>query len=325
MGAGSDPAPASRRGRVLTVVARSRFALLGVLAALLSLATAGVAAAHGSGLASEPYLPRVLALDPPVAGVSVAVVEGGARLALTNATASTVEVVPAGERGEEPVVAPGGSAHWADLRVATTTSGGPVAWTVPLLVDGEPVALRGETVWPPEPATGGWWALTAALAIGSTLFGAVAVRRRWAELGVAGLGLVAVAAHLVHVLGSAGVPVDLPYWPTVFGTAGIGIGAWAAAVAGAVLTVVGTRWGTLLTGIGGTVLALLTVSDTDSFADAVLPYSWDPTLDRVATATTVGLGLGLLLTGFAVLRAMTPDHVPDVPDAPDDVPLEEAR
>jgi hypothetical protein len=305
----------------------TRFALVAALTALLAVTMASPAAAHGSGLASEPHLPRVLGLDPPVPGLAVTVVEGGARLALVNDTAATVEVVPAAERREEPVVAAGGSAHWADGRVATTTTGGPVAWTVPLRVDGEPVALRGETVWPPAPATAGWWALTAALAVGATLLGARAVRRRWAELAVACLGLLAVAAHLVHVLGSAGVPVDLPYWPTVFGTAGIGIGAWAAAVAGAALTVAGTRWGTLLTGIGGTVLALLTVSDTDSFADAVLPYSWDPTLDRVATAATVGLGVGLLVTGFAVLRAMTPDTVPDddTPGAHADHVPEEAR
>lgn len=288
-----------------------RFALLAVLTALLAVVTAGTATAHGSGLASEPHLPRVLGLDPPVPGLVVRVVEGGARLALVNDTAATVEVVPVADRGEEPVVPPGGSAHWADPRVATSPSGAPVAWTIPLSVDGEPVALRGETIWPPAPATAGWWGLTAALAVGAALLGARAVRRRWAELAVAGLGLLAVAAHLVHVLGSAGVPVDLPYWPTVFGTAGIGIGAWAAAVVGAALTVAGTRWGTLLTGIGGTVLALLTVSDTDSFADAVLPYAWDPTLDRIATAGTVGLGVGLLLTGFAALRAMTPDTLPD--------------
>jgi hypothetical protein len=293
--------------------------LTALLTALLSLAGAGVAAAHGSGLSSEPHLPRVLGLDPPVPGLAVTVVEGGARLAVVNGTASTVEVVPAQERGEEPVVPPGGTAHWADPRVATAAA----TWEIPLRVGGEPVVLRGETVLPPAPATAGWWALTLALAVGSALVGARSVRRRWAELAVAGLGLVAVAAHLVHVLGSAGVPVDLPYWPTVFGTAGIGIGSWVLAVAGAVLTVLGTRWGSLLTGIAGTVLALLTVSDTDSFADAVLPYAWDPTLDRLATAATVGIGVGLLLTGFAVLRAMTPE-TPETPDTPDPV-AEEAR
>jgi len=276
---------------------------------LLSLATAAPALAHSGGLASEPYLPRVLALDPPVPGLSVAVVEGGARLALVNDTALAVDVLPAGPaRVEEPVVAPGGRGHWADRRVATEAA----TWSVPLLVGGEPVTVRGETVVPPPPATAGWWALAAALAVSTALLGALAVRRPAVAGVVSVVGLAAVAAHLVHVLGSASVPVDLPYWPTVFGTAGIGIGAWVAAPAGAVLTALGTRWGLLLTGLGGAVLALVTVSDTDSFADAVLPYAWDPTLDRVATAVTVGVGFGLFLTGFAVLRAMTPDTVADL-------------
>jgi hypothetical protein len=139
----------------------------------------------------------------------------------------------------------------------------------------------------------------------------VAVRRRAAALAVAALGLGAVAAHLVHVLGSAVVPVDLPYWPTVFGTAGIGLGAWVAVPVGAVLVLARQQWGLLLTALGGAVLALVTVFDTGSFAEAVLPYGWDPTLDRVATTVTVGVGFGLFLTGFAVLRAMTPDTIHD--------------
>ncbi|GAA4547528.1 hypothetical protein [Pseudonocardia xishanensis] len=287
---------------------------------LLSLGSAGVAAAHSGGLASEPYLPRVLAVDPPVPGLSVAVVEGGARLALANDTALPVEVLPAGpQRAEEPVVEPGGRGHWADPRVATEAA----TWSVPLRVGDQQVTVRGETIVPPAPATAGWWALTAGLALGTALVGAVSVRRRAVEAVVAVLGLGAVAAHLVHVLGSASVPVDLPYWPTVLGTAGIGIGAWVAALTGAVLTAVGTRWGLLLTGIGGAVLALVTVSDTDSFADAVLPYAWDPTLDRVATAVTVGVGVGLFLTGFAALRAMTPDTLPGTETQPLPDPLPE--
>lgn len=294
-----------RLARFVTVVA-------GVLV-LLGLTTAP-ASAHSGGLSAEASLPRVVALDPPVPGLSVAVVEGGARFQVVNATPATVRVLPPDglAPAEEPVVAPGERAHWADRRVAAASAerpadGRPVAWSVPLLVGTEPVTLRGETVWPPPPAAWAWWAATVLVAAGTALLGARAPTHRGAALGIAGLALAGVAAHLVHVLGSALVPVDAAYWPTVFGTAGIGVGAWVVALAGAVLTLARVQWGLLLSAVAGTVLALVTVFDTGSFARAVLPYGWDAGLDRVATVLTVGIGAGLFLTGFAVLRAMTPD------------------
>jgi hypothetical protein len=46
---------------------------------------------------------------PPVPGLSVAVIEGGARLRIDNGTGETVDVRPAvvGARAAEPVIAPG--------------------------------------------------------------------------------------------------------------------------------------------------------------------------------------------------------------------------
>ncbi|MET0188515.1 MAG: hypothetical protein ABW212_05915, partial [Pseudonocardia sediminis] len=210
--------------------------------------TGGTASAHSGGLESEDFLPRVVALDPPVPGLEVTVVEGGARLGIVNGTRERVDVVaPDGlARAEEPVVEPGGRGHWADRRFAAAsttrpTDGGPVAWAVPLRVGPETVLLRGETVWPPPPAGGAWWAAAALLAVATTALGALAVRRpRFAPV-VAALTVVAVGAHLVHVLGSALVPVDLGFWPAVFGTAGIGLGAWVFGLAGAGLTMAGRR------------------------------------------------------------------------------------
>lgn len=302
-----------RLGRSATVVA-------GVLV-LLAL-SAGPASAHSNGLTAEASLPRVVALDPPVPGLVVTVVEGGSRFQVVNGTSRAVRVLPPDglAPAEEPVVAPGERAHWADRRVAAVSAdrppdGRPAAWSVPLLVGSEPVSLRGETVWPPAPAGWAWWGATLLVAAGTALLGARASERRGAELGVGALGILAVGAHLVHVLGSALVPVDAAYWPTVFGTAGIGVGAWAFALAGAVLTLARVRWGVLLSAVGGAVLALVTVFDTGSFTAAVLPYAWAPALDRVATVATVGIGAGLFLTGFSVLRAMTPDDLDDDPSA----------
>lgn len=68
----------------------------------------------------------------------------------------------------------------------------------------------------------------------------------------------------------------------------------------------------------------MTAFDTASFVRAVLPYAWDPALDRAATVAAVGIGAGLFLTGFAVLRAMTPD-LDDGSAAEPSVPTYEER
>ena len=94
---------------------------VGLLLAVLALPLlAGVAAAHGGG-ADEPPAdssPRVLAVEPPVPGLDVVVIDG-ARLRIDNRTDRPVTVLPAAgtDRGDVPVVAPGRSAAWADPRI----------------------------------------------------------------------------------------------------------------------------------------------------------------------------------------------------------------
>jgi hypothetical protein len=290
---------------------RAALAALFVAVALVPLG-GGVASAHSGGLEPSPALPRILAVEPAVPGLTVTVIEVGARLRLDNGTAEVVEVVPpaGAARAAEPVVPAGGTGRWADRRILDAlASGSP--WTVPMTVDGATVTVRGEIVVPPPPATGWWWLATAVVAAGATLLGASAVRRRAARIGAAALTLVAVAAHVVHVLGSALVPDELSYWPTVFGTAGIGLGAWAFGLVGAGLALAGKQYGLLFCALAGAILAMITVFDTASFADAVLPYGWDPAFDRAATTLSVGAGSGLFLMGFAVLRQLTPTELPD--------------
>jgi hypothetical protein len=91
----------------------ARLALRTLLVLPLALAGlflgSGVAAAHGSGgPGPEMHLPRIVELDPPVPGLSVAVIEGGARLRIDNGTGETVDVRPAviGARAAEPMIAP---------------------------------------------------------------------------------------------------------------------------------------------------------------------------------------------------------------------------
>ncbi|MFD1238087.1 hypothetical protein ACFQ34_32820 [Pseudonocardia benzenivorans] len=305
-----------------------------VLAVVLLPAGAVAASAHSGGLEPQPVLPQVVAVEPAVPGLQVSVVEYGARLRIDNGTGSPVDVAPAGSaRTVEPVVAPGTTARWADPRVAGADGGAgpePVGWSVPLTVGDTAVVVRGETVRPPAPSPGPWWLLTAAVAAAATVLGSLAVRRRAAAIATAALSVGMVASYVVHVLGSALAPDDVDYWPTVWRTAGVvGTVAVVAALAGAVLVVAGRRFGLLLCALSGALLVLLTGADVGSFGNAVLPFGWAPDLDRVTTALTFGGGLGLFLTGFAVLRALTPAPPPDPPTAPDAVedldPAEESR
>ncbi len=82
---------------------------------------AGTAAAHGSGgLGPEAHMPQVRGLDPPVPGLTVTVIESGARLRIDNRTGAAVDVLPptGAPRTAEPVVAAGSTARWADPRVS---------------------------------------------------------------------------------------------------------------------------------------------------------------------------------------------------------------
>ncbi|GAY12451.1 hypothetical protein [Pseudonocardia sp. N23] len=282
-----------------------------VLAVVLLPLGTTTASAHAAGLDPQPVLPRVVALEPAVPGLAVSVVEYGARLRIDNGTTAPVDVAPAGQaRTVEPVVAPGTTGRWVDPRV--TAAGrddgpGPVVWSIPLTVGGTAVVVRGETTRPPAPSPLPWWLLTAAVAVAATILGSLAVRRRWAALVAGALSVAMAASYVVHVLGSALAPDGADYWPTVWRTAGaVGTIAVVAALAGTVLTVAGKRFGLLLCALSGALLVLLTGADAGSFANAVLPFGWAPDLDRVTTALTFGGGLGLFLTGFAVLRALTP-------------------
>ncbi|MFD1530310.1 hypothetical protein [Pseudonocardia aurantiaca] len=288
----------------MIVRAALRSALLGLLLALLILPFGGsVAAAHGvADPEPGPTLPRVLSVEPAVAGLSVTVVEGGLRLRLDNRTEAAVDVrPPAGAgRGPEPVVPAGGSAAWADPRM--TGDGG---WAVPLLVGDRAVTVRGDRVHPAQPQPVPWWSAIVFAAAATFCVGALAVergRRSGAAAAVAGLTVLVVGAHVVHVLGSASVLAD-PLSPgTVLGAAGPGLVCWLLGAAGAALTLTRQELGLPTCASAGAIAALLTVFDTAGFHRPVLAFAWAFDVDRLTTVVTVGAGVGLFLTGCAAMR-----------------------
>ena len=288
----------------------ARLLLLAALVALLLPAGATPAAAHAGGLTSAPSTSRVVALDPPLPGLEVRAVEFGARLRIDNATALpvVVEPLPGSAVSGLPVVPPGGRAYWVDPRVLLAASAGPppgedsAAWTVPLRAGDTRVLVLGEQLWPPPPAPG-WWAVALAALLVPAVAGVLGAGRPWGRGVLASSTAVVLAAHLVHVLGSALVPEDRSYPIMLLSAAGYALLGWPLGVAGVWLTLRGRSNGPLLCAVAGGLFALV-IAPVDAFTlvDAVVPFAWGADLDRLVVALTLGGGLGVVVAGMAALR-----------------------
>jgi hypothetical protein len=290
-------------GRVLASVA-----FVAGLALLLLPAAATPASAHAGGLRSAASAATVVGLDPAVPGLRVAAVEFGARLRLDNGTGSTVVVEPGPGL---PAVEPGGTAYWADPRVTAAAAqprpaGDRASWSVPLRVGGQVVTVRGEQVWPAPPPAALWWALTALAAAVPAVAGVLGAGRRWGRFVLAAATGVLIAAHLTHVLGSAGVPQDQPYPLMLLSASGYALLGWPLGALGAWLTARGNVVGPLLCCAAGGLFALV-IAPVDAFTlvDAVVPFSWGADLDRALVAVTLGGGVGVVVAGVAALRRGT--------------------
>jgi hypothetical protein len=298
-----------RPGRARSARLAVRVLLVLPLASAGLLLGSGVAVAHGSGgPGPEMHLPRIVALDPSVPGLSVTVIEGGMRLRVDNGTGETVDVRPAavGARADEPVIAPGATARWADARVRAAAADpvpaeGRRAWAVPLLVGDQLVLVRGEQTWPAPPASAPWWLATLLAAVLAAAVGRRAVSRPGWAPALALLTLTVAGAHVVHVLGSALLVEDRPALGAVLGTAGPAVLGWAIAALGCGLTLAHRAYGPLLCALSGALFALFSVFGGDAFSSPVLPFAWAPDLDRLTLVLTLGGGLGLFLTGLAAL------------------------
>lgn len=281
--------------------------LVGLLLAVAVLLPTGAtpALAHAGGLASAASEARVIGLDPPVPGLAVRAVEFGARLRLDNGTALpvVVEPVPGSVLSGLPVVAPGATARWSDPRVTAAAAERPpgdrASWSVPLRVGGTPVVVRGEQVWPPAPSPL-WWLVALGALVAAASAGMV---RRGAGVALAAATLVVLAAHLVHVLGSALVPEDQPYPLMLLSAAGYALLGWPLGAVGARLAARGHPAGPLLCVVAGALFAVV-IAPVDAFTlvDPVVPYAWGADLDRLLVALTLGGGLGVVVAGVTLLR-----------------------
>jgi hypothetical protein len=284
--------------------------LLLVLTALLLALVAVVLAAPPvragalGGVEPSNYRTRVLAVRPPVPGLSVEVVDAGTRLRLANG--GSEDVVVLGYQAEPWLrVPPGGVVTWHDRRARWAADEPPAQvrrapgsahvvipeWTVALRTGGQLVDVVGEVRWVPGPSPLPWLAGAAVLAMAVAAAGR---GRRWVGALVAALGLV-VALDLVQVAGAwAGTEVPL---------AGA-LPPLAASAAGWVVAVLAIRQllrGRYESGLFQLLLAagLLTVvgglGDLGFLLRSELPSGLPAWVARAAVTAKIGLGLGALV------------------------------
>jgi|SRR5215218_5790489 hypothetical protein len=278
-------------------------ALLLALAAMVLVAPPVRAGALG-GVEPSNYRTRILAVRPPVPGLSVEVVDAGARLRLANSGPDDVVVL--GYQAEPWLrVPPGGVVTWHDRRARWEAEQPPAGvrrapgsahvvipeWIVPLRTGGRLVDVVGEVRWVPGPSPLPWLAGAAMLAMAVAAAGRT---RRWVGALVAALGLV-VALDLVQVAGAwAGTEAPL---------AGA-LPALAASAAGWVAAGLAIRQllrGRLESGLFQLLLAagLLTVvgglGDLGFLLRSELPSGLPAFMARAAVTAKIGLGVGALV------------------------------
>ncbi|NUT49429.1 MAG: hypothetical protein HOV94_19285, partial [Saccharothrix sp.] len=196
-----------------------------LLALVLLLTTAVPAAAHAGGLAPQDHLSRVTAIEPPLPGVTAAMVNHGAQLEVRNGGATAVAV--AGH-----VVAPGEIYRFRDERTTAPR------WEVP-----HPL----------------WWSLiTLGLALGGYLLGRARV------LLAAGV-VVVTGAHVWHAVGSTLAVTGQPFVPLLLGASGVGLVAWPLTAVAVVAAARRRQATAFVTAVVGARLVEAGIPDFDSF------------------------------------------------------------
>jgi hypothetical protein len=341
-------------------VAVARLAGVG-LAAVLALAVlvggAAPASAHTlTGVPPTNYRSQILAIDPPVPGLHVSLLDLGRRIRLVNA--GSVEVMVLGyqrepylrvgpdgvfENRRSPAVyqnkvvsgsttgttlppqadasAPpewhristGHTAIWRDQRTRwegrdppevaqapTLTQVVVPTWTIELRKGDTPVLLEGRITWVPGPSPWPWVALALVLVVGC---GALA---RWRHWGPALSGCVAamVAIDAVRSLGVAmagggsiaGVAV------TVLLGGLVSVVAWVVGVRSIAALQQSQERGSLAAGAAGLFIGFYSLSDLPVLSRSQVPQAFSSTFARVAVATSLGLGFGLVVAAIIIER-----------------------
>jgi hypothetical protein len=333
--------------------ARGRAGIVVAVAALLVGVGAGPAAAHAVGGAqASNYQTRILSIEPIVPGVTVEVVDAGARLRLRNRTGQEVMVL--GYAGEPYLrVGPGGvfenrrspatylnrarvnpappppdasadappqwrrigdgdtvtwhdhRAHWMGATDPPEVTAAPnraqvvvPGWQAELRVGSQPVRVSGDLRWIPGPSPWPWLAIAGAWLLLVLVAGR---RRRWPQLLAVLTGLL-IAADVVHTVG---------IWTGTSASAAAkayaSLGSWAGWVLGAlaIQRLLGPhpRRASIYLLLGAILMASTGgIGDLGSLYRSQLAVALPDPLTRALVATTLGIGVGLVVSGLRLAR-----------------------
>jgi hypothetical protein len=290
----------------------------------------------GTGGSPTDYRTTVTAMRPAVSTVTVTVGLGGQWVRVTNQGAAAIVV--RGYQGEpflrlsgnqvqvnelsataaktvqtqravaaDPAAAPrwaqlqdGDSATWTDARITAPSGSGPasMSWTLPLVVDGQQVAVAGTTdrVPPPSP-----WPWLAALALIGIAVAAIGWTQHWRRPMAAAV-TAGILAFVAHVLGTGFAPQQNG---PVFGWVGVGLVAGFSLLIGAVAVRSTLRRSQSapdrLVTVGAMVL-ILAATDITVLWNSQLPFAGLAALDRGLTVLAYAIALGLIVAGVRLVR-----------------------
>jgi hypothetical protein len=332
----------------------SRRAIIVVaVAALLVAVGAAPAAAHAvAGAQASNYQTRILSVQPVVPGLTVEVVDAGARLRVTNHTGREVMVLgyagepylrvgPAGvfENRRSPAtylnrarinpappppdasadapplwrrIGDGDTVTWHDHRAHWMGATDPPqvkaapdrtqvvvpGWQAELRFGNQPVRVSGDLRWVPGPSPWPW----VAVAVAWLLLTLVAGRqRRWPQLLAALIGLL-ITVDVVHTVG-----IWTGTSASVAAKAYASLGSWAGWVLGglAIHRLLGPhpRRSSIYLVLGGVLMADVGgIGDLGSLYRSQLAVAFPDPVTRALVATTLGLGVGLVINGLRLAR-----------------------
>jgi hypothetical protein len=332
----------------------SRRAIIVVaVAALLVAVGAAPAAAHAvAGAQASNYQTRILSVQPVVPGLTVEVVDAGARLRVTNHTGREVMVLgyagepylrvgPAGvfENRRSPAtylnrarinpappppdasadapplwrrIGDGDTVTWHDHRAHWMGATDPPqvkaapdrtqvvvpGWQAELRFGNQPVRVSGDLRWVPGPSPWPW----VAVAVAWLLLTLVAGRqRRWPQLLAALIGLL-ITVDVVHTVG-----IWTGTSASVAAKAYASLGSWAGWVLGglAIHRLLGPhpRRSSIYLVLGGVLMADVGgIGDLGSLYRSQLAVALPDPVTRALVATTLGLGVGLVINGLRLAR-----------------------
>jgi hypothetical protein len=233
----------------------------------------------------------VTGIEPPLPGVTAAMVNHGTQLEIRNGGATPVALGGADDRTAVGghVIGPGETYRFRDDRTTAPQ------WEVPLGTS----VVKGRVDTTPGPNPLWWLLITAALAVGGYFLG----RRR--ALLAAGV-VVVTAAHVWHAIGSTLAVTGQSFVPLLLGASGVGLVAWPLTVVAVVAAVRRKPATAFVAAVVGAMFVVAGIPDFDSFRFSRLPFAGPGDLDRLLVALTLGGGLGLAAGGFDNMRRIGP-------------------